>query len=47
MSPHVHIGLLEFGIFLAMYLVAGFLLRVLQLRYPDSPFGKALGFIHG
>lgn len=47
MTPHVHVGVLEFGVFLAMLLLAGFILRVLQLRYPDSPVGKALGFLYG
>lgn len=47
MQPHVHVGALEFVIFVLMFLLAGFLLRVLQTRYPDTPAGKALGFIYG
>lgn len=47
MTPHVHVGALEFLIFALMYVILGFLLRQIQTRYPDSPFGKAVAYIHG
>lgn len=47
MTPHVHVGALELLIFALMYLVLGFALRQIQTRYPDSPFGKAVAYIHG
>lgn len=47
MKPHVHVGVLEFVIFLLMLLVAEFLLRQITTTYPDSAIGKAVAYIHG
>lgn len=47
MQPHVHVGVLEFGIFFLMLLIAGFLIRIVETRWPDSPVGRALGFVYG
>lgn len=47
MPPHVHIGVLEFAIFALMYLILAFILRQIMSRYPESPFGKAIAYLHG
>lgn len=47
MSPHVHAGVLEFVVFVAMLVLALFLFRAIETRYPDSPFGKGLVYLHG
>lgn len=45
--PHVHVGVIEFVTFVAYLLIALFLLRTVEVTYPDSPFGKALAYLHG
>lgn len=47
MPAHIHLGVVDFVIFALFYLILGFLLRQAQTRWPDSPFGKALAYIHG
>lgn len=42
---HVHVGALEFFVFIGNLLLAQFLLRALAAKYPDSTFGKALATI--
>lgn len=44
---HVHVGVVEFAIFLAYYVIAKFLIRQLQqfLVERDSPFGAALAYL--
>lgn len=42
---HVHAGVLEFAVFVAMLLLALLLLRSLAVKLADKPAGKALSFI--
>lgn len=42
---HMHIGLAEFLVFLAYYVIVRFLVRQLQVRNVDNSFGKALAFL--
>jgi len=42
----MHVGLLGFMTMLAYLLLAGFLLRTIESKYPDSAAGKALAFIY-
>lgn len=44
---HLHIGFIEFLVFLAYYLIAAFLLRMASIRWADKPAGKALAVLHG
>lgn len=42
----LHIGVLGFATFLCYLMIAGFLLRSLSAKFPDSSFAKAIGFIY-
>lgn len=42
---HVHADAVGFVAFVAMLLIAMFLLRSLAARYPDSRVGQALGVL--
>lgn len=44
---HVHVGAVHALIFLAYYLILATILRLIMIRWPESPVGKALAFIHG
>lgn len=44
---HIHAGVLDFVVIALFYLILAFLLRQVQTRWPDSPFGKALAYLHG
>lgn len=44
---HVHVGALEFFIFLANLIIAQFFLRQLAAKFSDTTWGKALGSIVG
>jgi hypothetical protein len=45
-SPHLHIGAVEFIVFLLYLLVAGALLRIVEIKCANTSFGKALSFIY-
>lgn len=45
-SPHLHIGFIEFLIFFMYFIIAGFILRVLEITMHANPVGQALSFIH-
>ena len=45
-TPHLHIGFVEFLIFLLYFIVAGFLLRVVEIAMHNNALGQALSFIH-
>lgn len=45
-SPHLHIGFVEFLIFLMYFLIASFLVRMLEVWAGSNVFGQALSFIH-
>lgn len=42
----LHIGVLGFFTFLCYLLIAGFLIRSLAAKYPDSSISKALAYIY-
>lgn len=42
---HVHIGVVEFLAFVAMYIILRFFWRELQVRFNDQPLGKALAYL--
>jgi hypothetical protein len=43
---HVHVSALSLATFIAQLLVAGFLIRLVQIKFPDSTLGKALGVLY-
>lgn len=43
---NLQIGVMGFLTFLAYLVIAGFLIRGVTSRYPDSTVSKALGFIY-
>lgn len=45
-TPHLHIGFVEFLIFGLMFIVWSFLLRTLSVAASNTAFGQALSFIH-
>lgn len=45
-TPHLHIGFIEFLIFLMYFIIASFLLRWLEVMMGQNVFGQALNFIH-
>ena len=45
-TPHLHIGFIEFLIFFMYFIVASFLVRVLEVWMGQNAFGQALNFIH-
>lgn len=45
-TPHIHLGFVEFLIVGLYLIVWGFLLRVLSIATANTSFGQALSFIH-
>lgn len=45
-TPHMHVGFIEFIFFVFYLLLAGFLLRVLEITCANNQVGKALSFIY-
>lgn len=45
-APHLHIGFIEFLTFLLYLLIAGFLIRMLEISAAHSKVGQALSFIY-
>lgn len=45
-TPHLHIGAAEFLIFLMYLIIAGALLRIIEIKFANNNFGKALSFIY-
>ena len=43
---HIHVSALDFTVFLAELLIALFLIRMVEARWPDSTVGRALAFVH-
>lgn len=43
--PHVHVGAIEFLIFLLMLVPAEFALHWLAVRFHDRPIGQALNVV--
>jgi hypothetical protein len=44
---NLNVSLWGFLTWLAYYIIAGFFLRFLSAKFPDSPIGKAVLFING
>lgn len=42
---HLHVNALDFFVFLAYLTIAGFLIRSVQITWPESSVSKALSFI--
>lgn len=42
-----NIGVLDFLVFVAYYIIAAFLIRMLSVSYSDRPIGKAAAILHG
>jgi hypothetical protein len=45
-TPHIHLGFIEFVIVGLYFILWGFLLRVLSIAAANTTFGQALSFIH-
>jgi hypothetical protein len=45
-APHMHIGFAEFIVFFLYFIVASFLVRVLEIWLANNAVGQALAFIH-
>jgi hypothetical protein len=45
-TPHLHIGAVEFLVFLLYLIIAGALIRIVEIKCANSSFGKALSFIY-
>lgn len=45
-TPHIHLGFIEFVIVGLYFILWGFLLRVLSIVAANTTFGQALSFIH-
>ena len=45
-QPHLHIGFVEFLTFLLYLLVAGFLIRMLEISMHNNVIGSSLSFIY-
>jgi hypothetical protein len=45
-APHLHIGAVEFIVFLLYLLLAGAILRIVEVTQSGNRFGKALAFIY-
>lgn len=43
---HVHTSAIDAVVFGALFLIMGFLTRVVAGKYADRPLGQALAFIH-
>lgn len=47
MPSHIHIGVADAVVFLLLYLIVAFALRQVTTTWPDTPFGKAIAYLHG
>jgi hypothetical protein len=45
-APHLHIGFVEFLTFLLYLLVAGFLIRMIEISMHSNLIGQSLSFIY-
>lgn len=45
-TPHLHIGFIEFLVVGLYFIIWGFLLRILAVVTAQTSFGQALSFIH-
>lgn len=45
-APHMHIGFVEFLTFLLYLLVAGFLIRMVEISMHNNVIGSSLSFIY-
>jgi hypothetical protein len=45
-TPHIHIGFVEFLIFFLYFIIASFFVRVLEIWMSQNAVGQALAFIH-
>lgn len=45
-TPHIHLGFIEFLIVGLYFVLWGFLLRTLAVATANTSFGQALSFIH-
>lgn len=45
-TPHIHLGFIEFIIVGLYFIIWGFLLRILSVAAANTTFGQALSFIH-
>jgi len=45
-TPHIHLGFIEFVIVGLYFILWGFLLRVISIAAANTTFGQALSFIH-
>lgn len=45
-TPHIHLGFIEFVIVGLYFVLWGFLLRVISIAAANTSFGQALSFIH-
>jgi hypothetical protein len=45
-TPHIHLGFIEFFIVGLYFIIWGFLIRILSIAAVNTTFGKALSFIH-
>jgi hypothetical protein len=45
-TPHIHLGFIEFVIVGLYFVLWGFLLRVISIAASNTTFGQALSFIH-
>lgn len=45
-ASHIHIGALEFLIFLTYLVIAGFILRITEICFAHTKFGRALAFLY-
>lgn len=43
---HFHVGAFEFLKFVLMLIVAGFVLRTIQVAWPNNKFSHALSFVY-
>lgn len=43
---HFHVGTFEFLKFVFMLLIAGFLIRTVEIKWPQSKFSQALAYIY-
>jgi hypothetical protein len=45
-TPHIHLGFIEFVIVGLYFILWGFLLRIISIAAANTTFGQALSFIH-
>lgn len=47
MPAHIHVGVVDFAVFVLFYLILAFFIRYVQTQYTDTAVGKALAYLHG